>query len=211
MNKIDIKIPTSWQDVNIRKFEKLTKIDKENPNADFEMISILCDLDLDVVEHLNVKDYGMILNKLAWTAIPPAKHKPSKQLLVNERVINITLSHEEMTAAQFLDYKTILSTEDIDRKTARLCACFMIPDGHTYNDGYNANEWIDFLNENISVVEVQSYTDFFMLVFNSFATAFLTYSIKEAKKMKNLTQEEKKKLITPLEQTLHLIKSGGFL
>lgn len=208
---IDLRVPTSWDDVCIRQFEALQSIDKDDENADFEIVSVLCDIDQDIVESLPIKEFGSILSKLSFLSTSPQPHRPAKQLLIDDKVINVTLSAQEMCAAQFLDYKNILSKENVDRRTARLMAVFMIPDGKEYNKGYNTNEWIDFLNNNLSVVEVQSYTNFFMLTYKTFATVFLKYSIREMKKMKGLTQEERMKILTPLQQGLTIIQNGGFL
>lgn len=209
MNKLEIKVPTSWQDVNIRKFEKLQEINNNDESADFKIVSVLCDLDIDVVESLPMNTFSEILNKLKFLSELPKPHKPAKQLIVNEQIVNCCLSSQEMIAAQFFDYKNYLSN-DVDKKTARLLSCFMTPDGYEYNDGYDSEEWIDFLNENISVVEVQSYTNFFTLTFKSFAAAILQYSIRQVKKMK-LSKEEKEMMLIPLQQTMDIIKSGGFL
>ena len=210
MTKIDIKVPTSWDDVCIRKFEALQTIDNNDENADFEIVSVLCDIDQDLVEKLPLAEFSNILSKLSFLSTPPQPHRPAKQLLIDDKVINVTLSTQEMCAAQFFDYKNILAN-DVDRKTARLMAVFMIPDGCEYNKGYNANDWIDFINNNVSVVEVQSYTNFFTITYKAFATTFLKYSIKEMKKMKDLTEEQRMKILTPLQQGLTIIENGGCL
>jgi len=213
--QINIKVPTSWDDVTIKQFEQLQQINKEDPNADIDIVSILCGIDVETIEQLSLSNFANITSKLSFLSVPPKPCKPSKQLLINDRVINITMGANEMTTAQFFDFRNYINAT-IDKKTAHLLSCFMVPDGCSYGVGYNINDFIDWINENVSVVEAQAYTNFFMLTFLSFADAFLTYSQKQMKKMlkKKKSNKEMEIMMKPLKDIQLLIttiKNGGYL
>lgn len=207
--KITISVPTSWQDITLKQFEELQKVSSNDIDGENRIMSILCNIDLDVIESMSFLEFRNIQSKLSFINEPPKPCIPAEKLIVNDRVIKVILNPAQMTAAQFFDYQNYMSN-NVDKKTAKLCSCFMIPDGYNYNDEYDSVEWIDFLHNNLSVVEVQSYTHFFMITYKAFAESFLQYSIKEVKKMKHLTKEEKKVIMKGLKETKHLIKSGGF-
>lgn len=207
--KMTISVPTSWQDVTLKQYEEIQKIDSKDIDGENKLISILCNVDLDVVEAMGFLQFREIQGKLLFMKEQPKSCIPAEKLLINDRIIKVTINPTQMTAAQFFDYQNYM-TSDVDKKTAKLCSCFMIPDGYNYNNEYDYEEWIDFLHNNLSVVEVQSYTNFFTLTYKAFADSFLQYSIKEVKKMKELSKEERMKIIQPLKEVRHLIKSGGY-
>lgn len=207
--KITISVPTSWQDITLKQFEELQKVSSNDIDGENRIMSILCNIDLDVIESMSFLEFRNIQSKLSFINEAPKPCIPAEKLIVNDRVIKVILNPAQMTAAQFFDYQNYMSN-NVDKKIAKLCSCFMIPDGYNYNDEYDSVEWIDFLYNNLSVVEVQSYTNFFMLTYKAYAESFLQYSIKEVKKMKHLTKEEKKVIMKGLKEIKHLIKSGGF-
>ena len=116
-----------------------------------------------------------------------------------------------MTAGQFLDFKSLISADNIDKRLARLMLCFMIPEGHKYNDGYDTEEMLDVIYKNMTVVEVTAYSNFFTLQLKAYADATLEYSVKQIKKDKKLTMEQKKFLIARIKEVKDIIKNGGCL
>ena len=72
--KITINVPTNWNDITIKKYQKFLKVSK---NADeIEMLSVLCNVSIKVIKKMKVKDRKMIVEKMN-TFI---NKKPSEEL-----------------------------------------------------------------------------------------------------------------------------------
>lgn len=204
----NINIATSWNDVTLKQLDALRHVNNDDRDAEFKIIDILSDLTFDDAYRLDMNDFNTIMDKLKFLNTNPDVVIPTEELVINGRKFTVTLMAHRMTAAQFLDYNSIMNM-DVDKKNARVMACFTIPDNHSYNDGYDTEELIDFLWNNLSVQEVANYTRFFMILYKAFAEAMVKSSIRETKKMK-IPAVKKKELITQQKELLHLIKSGGF-
>lgn len=204
----NITIATSWDDVTLEQFDKLQNIDRNDEFAEAEIIAILANVDIEDILILALEDYNKLAKITEFIKEEPRKCIPTPNLKVADVEFNITMTAQDMTAGQFLDYKALASA-DIDRKIARLMLCFMIPKGHTYNDGYNTDELLNKIYKNMSVVEVTAYSNFFMLQYQAYSLAMLEYSVRLIKKDKEMSRMKKKFLLERLAEVKATIKSGG--
>lgn len=208
--KEDIKIATSWDDVTLEQFDRLQEIDKDDVFATADILSILTGLDAEELLKLPSDEYMMLCNKINFLNDMPRTCIPEPKLKLGDVVFNVTLAPQDMTAEQFLEYKSILMADKIDRKTARLMMCFMIPEGCKYNDGnYKIDEMLDLIYKHMSVVEVTAYANFFMIQYQAYTKAMLEYSERKIKKNKAMTKQQKKFLIMRIQEVKDIIKNGG--
>lgn len=207
----EITIATSWNDVTLEQFEKLQQVNIENPEAEQKVIAILTNKTVDEIYDLPYQVYYDLLSKIDFLKTEPKKYSPSPKITIENTTFDVTLSPQTMTAGQFLDYKTLIGMDDIDKKLARLMMCFMIPEGHSYNDGYNTEEIIDILYKNMSVVEVTAYSNFFMVLYQAYSKALVEFSIRELKKDKKMKKDKKKFLVERLNEVKALMNNGGCL
>lgn len=199
-----ITIKNRWEDITLADMEKITDLQSvKMPDEEkmMDLISILTGINGDELAEIPMTDIITLSAELNFLAQPiPKKVVNPKPEICGRKFYHI-LNPEQILAGQFLDYKIILEQEHIDRKLARLIACFTIPEGHTYNDGYDTDELVDFLNENLSVVEGQSLVNFFTIQFNAYSAAILTSSIKKLKQAmkKAKTYNEKQNFQTAIK------------
>lgn len=208
--KKDIEMASSWDDVTLEQFDRLQEIDKDDVFATADILSILTGLDAEELLKLPSDEYMSLCEKINFLNDMPRKCIPEPKLKLGDITFNITLSPQEMTAEQFLEYKSLIMANKIDKKTARLMACFMIPEGCQYNDGkYNVSEILDLIYKHMSVVEVTAYVNFFMMQYQAYTKAMLGYSEKKIMKDKNLRKEQKDFLIARLKEIQAIIENGG--
>lgn len=199
-----ITIKNRWEDITLADMEKITDLQSvKMPDEEkmMDLISILTGINGDELAEIPMTDIITLSAELNFLAQPiPKKVVNPKPEICGRKFYHI-LNPEQILAGQFLDYKIILEQEHIDRKLARLIACFTIPEGHTYNDGYDTDELVNFLNENLSVVEGQSLVNFFTIQFNAYSAAILTSSIKKLKQAmkKAKTYNEKQNFQTAIK------------
>lgn len=210
---MQITVPSKWEDVTVKQFDELLAAsqDKDLTIAEREVkiISILTGLSIQDVLNLDAPSFQAISDKLNFLNTKPSKVMPKDKITLNEKEYHVDLYPKNFTAGQFLDYK-VLAGEEIDKKTARLIACFLYPVGAHYNDGsYDVEEVVNTINEHMSVVEVTGYTNFFMIQYVAYANSLLEYSKRQLKRSRGMSKQQKQEVLKNLDKGKALINSFG--
>ena len=212
---MNIEVPTSWNEVKLKQFDKILEIrnnkDLTIAEREIRLIATLTNTDISVIQYLDAPSFQNISNKLSFLNTKPEKKVPVDSFVLNGKDYHADLTPVNWTAGQFLDYK-VLAGEDIDKKAARLIACFVYPEGAAYNDGsYDVEDVVNDINEYMTVSEVTGFTDFFMLQYTAYAKALLAYSERKIKRSKAISKQDKKKILEQMNKSKDLIKSFGML
>lgn len=102
----------------------------------------------------------------------------------------------KITVAQFVDYQNYMKEKEM--RFENILSVFIVPEGHTYNDGYDlAKAKEDILD--MPFVVVQKVAFFLTKQLETFVQIFLYYSKEEVKKMK-IPKEKKQILIEEMER-----------
>ena len=212
---MNIEVPTSWNEVTLKQFDKLLEISNNKDltiaEREIRLIATLTNTDISVIQNLDAPSFQNISNNLSFLNTKPEKRVPVDSFVLNGKDYHADLAPVNWTAGQFLDYK-VLAGEDIDKKAARLIACFVYPEGAAYNDGsYDVEDVVNDINEYMTVSEVTGFTDFFMLQYVAYAKALLAYSERKIKRSKAISKQDKKKILEQMNKSKDLIKSFGML
>lgn len=208
----------NWDEININVFQKLQelfKLDKtgdeqiDNLNISVGILAILCDVDEDVISDLSIDEF----KRLSATAdfinnMPKAKIKDNYK--INGNVYDVQLNVEDMTMNQYMDFQTFC--KDKDKYMREILACFLIPRGKKYCDGYKVKEVIEEIGNHLSIVDAYSICFFFTLLFQSLTKATLACLVKkmkrEKKKMNKEQQVQVQRAIDEVNKAMNLVKSG---
>lgn len=209
-----INVPTSWSEISLETMDKIAEISNNSNYTDeqreTEFIKLLTGITDDDIDNMNIVDYQKILNSLNFLNQPISKVLPKDSITLNNKTYNVLLYPSRMTAAQFLDYKTIMAS-DMNHKTARLIACFVVPEGSKYaDDSYNPDDVVNDIYKYMSIEYAYGLTFFFESQYKAFATGILAYSIQEIKKDKEMPQEMKSQVLKKLQEVKAIMKNGGF-
>lgn len=209
-----INVPTSWSEISLETMDKIAEISNNSVYTDeqreTEFIKLLTGLTDDEIGNMTIVDYQKILNSLKFLNQPISKVLPKDSIELNNKTYNVLLYPSRMTAAQFLDYKTIMAS-DLNHKTARLIACFVVPKGAKYaDDSYNPDDVVNDIYKYMSIEYAYGLTFFFESQYKAFATGILAYSIQEIKKDKEMPQEMKSQVLKKLQEVKAIMKNGGF-
>ena len=150
-----INVPTSWSEISLETMDKIAEISNNKLYTDeqreTEFIKLLTCLSDNDIDNMNIVDYQKILGSLKFLNQPISKVLPSSSITLHGKQYNVLLYPSRMTAAQFLDYKTIMAS-DMKHKTARLIACFVVPEGSTYADEtYNPDDVVNDIYKYMSI------------------------------------------------------------
>ena len=209
-----INVPTSWSEISLETMDKIAEISNNSSYTDeqreTDIIKLLTGISDDEIDNMNIVDYQKILNSLKFLNQPISKVIPKDSIELNNKTYSVLLYPSRMTAAQFLDYKTIM-TSDMNHKTARLIACFVVPKGAKYaDDSYNPDDVVNDIYKYMSIEYAYGLTFFFESQYKAFATGILAYSIQEIKKDKEMPQEMKSQVLKKLQEVKAIMKNGGF-
>jgi hypothetical protein len=208
-----INIPTSWSEISLETMDKIAEISNNSIYTDeqreTELIMLLTGLTSEEIDNMNIVSYQKILGSLKFLNQPISKVLPKDSITLNNKTYDVLLYPSRMTAAQFLDYKTIMGT-DMTHKTARLIACFVVPKGAQYaDDSYNPDDVVNDIYKHMNIEYAYGLTFFFESQYRAFATGILAYSIREIKKDKELPQEMKNQVLKKLQEVKAIMKDGG--
>ena len=209
-----INVPTSWSEISLETMDKIAEISNNNSYTDeqreTDIIKLLTGITDDEIDNMNIVDYQKILNSLKFLNQPISKVLPKDSIELNNKTYSVLLYPSRMTAAQFLDYKTIM-VSDMNHKTARLISCFVVPKGAKYaDDSYNPDDVVNDIYKYMSIEYAYGLTFFFESQYKAFATGILAYSIQEIKKDKEMPQEMKSQVLKKLQEVKAIMKNGGF-
>ena len=211
-----------WDDITIGVYKKLQylldfeKTDDavmDELNASITMLSILCDVDEDVIADLTTDEFRALVGQCGFlNNIPKVKIKD--KYIINGKEYKVQFNVQDMTMAQYIDYQTFL--KDKDKYISNILACFLIPKGKKYGEDYNLQEVVEDIENHFTIVDAYSVCFFFTLSFQSLTKVMLRFLVKKMKKgMKKMTQEEKVKTqeaIDHLNRAMNLVKNGdGFI
>lgn len=192
MKELNITIPSSWDEITLEMFDRIAAAEGNPFEKTIEILNVLTGLSTEKLRSLPATVFeGTGLNaKLAFLSTEIRKRMPQEKYVTKSNTYIVSLYPNKWSAAQYLDYNTVLSG-DVTKKLARLIACFTIPEGHKYGDGYDFEQVVDDIYENMPVTLAMGYAGFFQLQLTSFAKALSAYS---ERKKKRLTRRQANRL-----------------
>lgn len=155
-----------WNQVPIKVYEQLNNIFKDKKtsllNKEAEMLSILCNTDIDIIYSLNIQTIQNLVKQCNFIKkSPEIKSISLKSIKINDVTYDIVKSFDEFSYAQFVDFQVISKQED--ENIAGLLSTIIIPHGKTYNNGYHITDVIDDINNYLDIETANSliffYTD----------------------------------------------------
>lgn len=199
--KINKKLVTNsdkkqWENITLEQFNLIQEamhIEDETERV-LELVSIIFGedtLDLPVAEfQQKVKQLSFLSEKVPEVAT-------KKKYTLNGKTYSLAADLTRMTASQYVDFTNLAK----DGKLNQQIAVFLIPEGKTYNEGYDIEEvFKDALQ--ISIVDAQALAFLFKRQLLAFITLFQHYSIKSIKKLKLEKSLENEMIARIKDQTI---------
>lgn len=188
MNKRD------WKDITLREFYKIQDImSVEDEWTVYNLLDYIYKIDSTNMPITEVTKYDIsFLNDIDKYKDIKVQDKYTINGTTYEGFVDLT----KITVAQFVDYQNYVKEKPM--KYENILSVFIIPEGHTYNDGYDlAKAKEDILD--MPFVIVQKVAFFLTKQLEAFVQIFLYYSKEEVKKMK-IPKEKKQILIEEMER-----------
>lgn len=186
----------TWKDITLRQFNKIQDLLQEiDEYTTLNIIDVIYDVDsanLPAMEVMN--KYAHSLDFLMTTI--PTNEKLKEIYTINQREYNSNINLTQMTTAQFVDYQNYSKENPVD--ISKCLSVFIIPKGHTYNDGYDLKQVQDDIKD-LDMVTINTLAFFFKKLYILLLEITLLCLTQDTKKM-NIPTEKKEEILNQLKQ-----------
>lgn len=193
----EVNIPKGWCDVSLKKFEELATVLEKSSGNPYEItartIAVLTGLDYEDVRKwpVSVLNSSELVDALKFITTEPQKRMPEETIVMNGKKYQVFLYPQKWTAGMWLDYNAVMKDESVNGKLARIIACFVVPKGCEYGEGYEYDDVVKEISENIDIETALGMSGFFQLEFSAYVKALLAYSERKKKRLeKSIHRQE---------------------
>lgn len=154
-----------YRSLNLGKYQKCRealKAEGEELDKQVKLLAVLGDCTEDDILNLPLSKYQDKLAEISFlTKTPEVNSKCPNKLKLGANEYYVCKNVEKLTTAQYIDYQTYMQNKDYDMYLANILACFVIPKGHEYCEGYDPLDVIKDINDHMSVETAMSICFFF--------------------------------------------------
>ena len=158
----------SWREVSINEyFDLKERLEEESLNEyDKEVIKLafITEQDEDKIWALSINDFRALQIQSLWMQEFPISENPKfSTIKINKETYNIDTNLQNFTIAQYIDFQSFYSKrKSNERVIGNILACFIIPKGHKYAEGYDIQELVSTLNNNLDILTANEIMFFFL-------------------------------------------------
>lgn len=194
-----------WDDISIKLFREIEELINENmyvEDQEIKFMSLLCDCDEEEILELPITEFQRLKKECAFLNTQPQMlDKCPDNIVINKQKCVVVKNLKKLTAAQYIDFQQ-MAKSDINEFLPNLIACFVLPEGKKYGNGYNIDEFAEELNNNLSIVTALSMFDFFQKAFLSSIKDIGLCLDWELRKIGRKAKKEEKMKIQEMRKTL---------
>ena len=205
---MDITIKNSWEELTWKEYEQLEQVLSADIPSEYKtvnIVSILTGKTVDELESMPISQFQRYLPSLAFLETEPETHYHHFEYTINDRVYDFKGRIDEITTAQYIDYRAYMEQENKD--VIDLMSVFLIPKGHEYNDGYDMEQVKNDIGD-MCWLDVRAAAFFFRAWLATYILtlkSYLTATMKSTKKTLKTRQERRqlKQQIKELETSFN--------
>ena len=198
---MEITIKNNWDDITWKEYEQIEQILATDIPSDYKavhLVSVLTGKSVEELELLPISQFQKFLPALEFLQTEPETHTHQFEYTVNGREYDFKGKIDELTTAQYIDYRAYMNEEDKD--VIKLMSVFLIPKGHDYNDGYDMEQVMSDIGD-MCWLDVRAASFFFRIWLATFIVILKSSLQKTMKKtMKGKTLKEKKEIKKQIQE-----------
>lgn len=210
----------SFNELPIGKYEQILKvisdageIETEEAALDVQVqiVAILSGKTIDEILHLPIDTYKEMargadfLTKIEEKAPAPLK---DTYKYGDYELVPVT-DYKKLETGQYIDFNSYAESEKGRENMVGLLSVILVPKGMRYNEGYDIADLQRVLREQMTTSEAVSICGFFVALCRKSIRASLTFSKREALRLKN--KEKKTKILHQIAQVEDSMNGGGGL
>lgn len=192
---MEITIKNNWDDITWKEYEQIEQILTTDIPSDYKavhLVSVLTGKPVDELEVLPISQFQKLLPSLEFLQTQPETHYHQFEYSINGREYEFKGKLDEITTAQYVDYRTYMDKEDKD--VVELMSAFMIPKNHDYNDGYDMEQVKSDIGD-MCWLDVRAAAFFFKIQLAAYILILKSSLVKDLKKEMKKEKNYKEKMI----------------
>lgn len=206
----------TYKDINIKKYLELKKVLDDTDDlyrVQSQLIAIVNDMTEEEVLNLPLTEYTKKVHTIDFlTEVPKISNRTPKKLNLNGRKYEVITDVRKLSAGQYIDFQTLMQSENVDDYLPNLLACFIMPEGENYGD-YDVIAVCDEIAEYLDIETAFSLMRFFQSASSLLISNTLSYLVKRMKKLLRETKDAQMKekiqeAITQMKELQGLFKNG---
>ena len=144
----------NWREISIKEYKRIVDLQKrelDDESTIIELIAILNETTPEEVWNYSMSYMNETTNQLGFiNDFPKLKKVKYDKLKIGEWDLRCDINMKDFTVAQYTDFQHYwsLPTKDL----ARVISVFYKPKGRKYSDGYDIEELVSDIEENIDIV-----------------------------------------------------------
>lgn len=183
----EIKLPTSWEAVNLKQFAALqNKLQQEETDAIekyIDIISILSNEKPSLIMKMPIDSLKKAIEFINFIHELPKETKIKNEFEINGQRYKGTIDITKLTAGQYIDIKTFCKdTENIFENLANIMAVIYIEEGVEY-DGQKHGQRARTFAEKLSISDVYGFCLFFSKLLNDLTMDILDYTLQQQREI----------------------------
>lgn len=200
---------TRYEDMPVGMYQKLAKIVGEGmpeDDANLATLAVLSGMSEEQLLDLPLPEFRAKMDAAGFLLVYPHPAQVRDTYELRGVRYHPTPGERKMTAGQYIDFQTYAKEDD---RWAELLSCLLVPEGHTYNDGYDIEAVQAAIRDELCILDAIALRAFFL---NSSLALTGVFQLYSARKMLRATEGRKamRKKKKALRQNLRaLLRSGA--
>lgn len=167
-----------YSNITAKKFKQMMDVIKEYDDItemNYMLVSVLLGK-----EDLTIEEFSQGVKDLEFLNKPYKPQKVKREYIIGDREYYVELNPRKMQANQYIDYQNFI--KDPNTNITNIAACFLIPKGKTYGNGYDVLDETEYLDDNLTVDVLQDICFFFQKLYQELTLGTLHSLEREMKK-----------------------------
>lgn len=198
-------IKTSWRDVTINEyFDFRDKLESASSDYEKEIIKIafVNGFKEDDVWNMTISDVKRYQQNTLWlNDFEISKDVKFKNIKIEGEVYNINPDMQSFSVAQYIDFQNFFPKRT--QKTnyiGNILACFIIPKGKKYGEGYDVAQLVNKINDNVDILTSNEIIFFFLKRYLYSIKVMLIFFKYQMKILKLIGKKRNKEKIKAIEE-----------
>ena len=180
----EITFKSDWKQVTLKDYFKIidfiTNEDLDDVEKTDLIILVLTTIKPNELSQLSITDYSRLKKSIEFVYTLPKSDLISEKLIIKDRAFDCDIKLDKVTAGQYLMLQNIQKIENYQERIKKCLGVFIRPQGVKWGD-FDYDENVEFLFNNISIIDAISLSAFFLDTQKRLLKRFQLYMKKEKK------------------------------
>lgn len=205
----------SYSELTVQKYQQLMKLvdgaEKDDIELSPRIISVLSDIPVEDLYNMPLEAYSLLRTDASFILTAPKAVKVQKAYKVGAFNLIPTTRLQKVVTAQYIDFQELTKGDQGDDAYVNILACFLIPEGCKYADGYDIQDVREAILKEMNILDAEALYAFFFSRCERLISRTLTYSrraLRRLKRRKKTSPEKIRETMKKIVMTEASLRAG---